>query len=158
MVISGLLLSDSEAINEYLNETVPQNPLLSQDPGQRAKQRERGRFHDTRLEPAQRALYRCLPPHPPDPTLIERQSEEISTRLTQLASLLAPNDQWSFSLGDCGYPATFAWLEAITPILSLKIHWPQAICDYRNWLASEPAVDAELRDLVPAIRSWLSAR
>lgn len=154
----ALLLADSEAINEYLNEAYPTPGLLSEDINVRSKQRERSRFHDTRLEPALRTTYTYLPPNALDREHLNQQSEQISLRLEQLGRMLGASDGLEFSLGDCGYPGTFAWLDAVTPVLGLKIGWPTSILNYRQWLQSHKSVEAELSVLVPAIREWLSAR
>ena len=61
MVDGDLMLADSEAIAEYLNERYPNPPMLSDDIQLRAKQRELGRFHDTRLEPELRVLFPMIP-------------------------------------------------------------------------------------------------
>ena len=58
MIHHGFMLSDSEAIAEYLEEVFPDVPMLPKTTQNRAKARELSRSHDTRLEPAIRALAR----------------------------------------------------------------------------------------------------
>ena len=60
-----LLIADSEAIAEYLEECWPDRPALPADPADRARARARSRFHDTRLEPAVRACFAHLPGRAP---------------------------------------------------------------------------------------------
>jgi glutathione S-transferase len=57
IVDGDLVLADSEAIAEYLNETLAEPAMLPDDAVARARCRERSRFHDTRLEPEVRALF-----------------------------------------------------------------------------------------------------
>ncbi|MEM7745404.1 MAG: glutathione S-transferase family protein, partial [Pseudomonadota bacterium] len=114
LVDGDLLIADSEAIAEYLEERHPVPAMLPSDAADRARVRERGRFHDTRLEPALRALFPFLPGRsaPPE-SFPDAQADQVSTRLEQLSQMLGPVAGEALSLGDCGHPITFAWLDAL---------------------------------------------
>ncbi|MDP3523260.1 MAG: glutathione S-transferase family protein [Hoeflea sp.] len=155
MVDGDLLLADGEAIAEYLEERHPQPPLMPEDPTARAKMRERGRFHDTRLEPALRALFGSIEPHNRDTDLNVRQSALLSEKLGQLARMLEAGPELCFGLGDCGYPISFAWMDALTPPLSLAITWPDTVVAYRARLEAEPAVAEELAAYRPILHGWV---
>ncbi len=160
LVDGDLLLTDSEAIAEYLNERHPEPPMLPADPGLRAKARERSRFHDTRLEPALRALFPHIAAARRDPSFVEVQSQAIDARLAQLAAMLAagtPDIGGMLTLGDCGLPITFTWIEALTPVLGLSVTWPGAIAAYREFLEECPAVAAELSEYRPRLNAWLQS-
>ncbi|WP_028913630.1 glutathione S-transferase family protein [Pseudorhodobacter ferrugineus] len=148
-----LLLADSEAIAEYLNDIHPNPPMLPATPAARARMRERGRFHDTRLEPAVRALFGSI--SSPDPALSAAQSAKITAHLAQLAQMGL--DDLPFGLGDCGFAITFAWIEALTSVLGLAIDWPHAVQGYRRRINAEPAVAAELGAYRPILAAWLQA-
>ena len=153
-----LLICDSEAIAEYLEDAHPERPMLSPDPRDRARQRDRGRFHDTRLEPALRLVFPYLPGRAtPSDGFLEAQSAAISARLDQLANLLAlaPGPGEGLSLGDCGYPITFAWIDALTPLMGLDIAWPQAVMRYRGRIEAHPAVATELAAYRPRLADFL---
>lgn len=154
----GFLLADSEAIAEYLDEVFPTPPLLPGDPKGRARMRERGRFHDTRLEPAVRALFGHLAPERQDAALNACQSAAIAERLSQLARLLREWPEMAFGIGDCGFPVTFAWIEALAPRLGLAIEWPDEVCVYRERLSAEPAVAGELAVYGPRLAAWLDEK
>jgi glutathione S-transferase len=55
--VDGLLIAESEVINEYLEERFPEPSLLPGSAGDRARARGMSRFHDLHLEPALRALF-----------------------------------------------------------------------------------------------------
>ena len=153
-----LLLADSEAIAEYVNEKCPTPPMLPDDIASRARVRERSRFHDTRLEPALRALFAHLSPTKRDKLFVDRQVEQLNARLDQLAKLLALplTDQFdNLSLADCGLPITCAWIDAITPIFNARIHWPQAVIRERERLLRFDAVASELSDYEPRLVEYL---
>lgn len=153
-----LLIGDSEAIAEYLEETHPHPAALPGDPVARARVRDRSRFHDTRLEPSLRALFPYLPgrTQPPQGRL-SQGSAELSARLAQLANLLShdPDAGKTLTLAECGFPITFAWMDTMQTRMSLEISWPDAVLSYRERLAALPPVAAELADYVPKLIEFL---
>lgn len=154
----GFLIADSEAIAEYLEDCFPEPPLLPKNAQDRARMRERSRFHDTRLEPALRALFGNLAADRRDAELNARQSRAMSERLGQLARLLDAAPDLAFGLGDCGYAVTFAWIDALTPRLGLHVTWPGPVRAYQAKLSDEAAVAAELQTYLPRLQSWLDAK
>ena len=154
-----LLMADSEAIAEYLNDRYPDPPALPHDPISRAKCRERSRFHDTRLEPALRATFPYLPGRakPTDEFLIE-QSARLSALLLQLSQLLqdVPDAGGSVTLAECGFPVTFAWIDAMAPLMGLQIDWPSGVLAYRDRLSALPVVADELQNYRPILSEFLA--
>lgn len=153
-------LADSEVIAEYLNEKYPQPPMLPDDIYQRAKIRERSRFHDTRLEPQLRKLFPYIDEKHADAGFFEQQSTLINNRLKQLPNLLANTDtgaSQALTLGDCGLPITFVWIDILTPVFDLKIDWPNAVLQYRREIESHQAVAQELETYQQNLRHWLDS-
>ena len=150
-----LLIADGEAIAEYLEERHPAPPMLPKGAADRAKMRERGRFHDTRLEPALRALFGSIVPANRDAVLNARQSAILSEKLGQLARMLEAGPDLSFGLGDCGFPISFAWIDALEAPLSLSVAWPEVVAAYRARIEAEPAVAAELSAYRPILHGWV---
>lgn len=153
-----LLIADSEAIAEYLDEIRPDPPMLPGTAGDRARIRERSRFHDTRLEPELRALFPYLPGRPPaSAELLDRQSRALTARLDQLADMLAatPDAGNRLTLAECGYPITFSWLSALRPRMGLDIEWPDAVDAYRRRTEALDAVAGELADYRPKLTAFL---
>ena len=154
----ALLLADTEAIAEYLDEAYPEPPALPVELNARAKCRERSRFHDTRLEPALRALFTYLPGRASAPDgVISEQSGILSGLLRQFAKMLAdtPEAGQSLTLAECGYPITFAWIDAMTPLMQLKITWPDAVLEYRTRIEAVEAISAELESYQPKLNAFL---
>ena len=77
LIDNGFMLADSEAIAEYLNEAYPEVAMLPDTVQLRAKAREKGRLHDTRLEPAVRALYPQVACETRDKDAVDRGGQEI---------------------------------------------------------------------------------
>ena len=159
LIDGDLLLSDSEAIAEYLNETHPDPPMLPGDNARCARIRERSRFHDTRLEPLVRALFPFLAGKPHTAEHIVAAGHNISAKLDQLDRLLAlaPPEQ-QLTLGDCGFPITFLWIEALQETLGLPISWPQGLLAWSQRLGGHAAIAEELASYRPAVTNWLAQR
>jgi glutathione S-transferase/maleylpyruvate isomerase len=157
MVHDGFMLSDSEAIAEYLNEAFAAVPMLPKDMHLRAKAREKSRFHDTRLEPAVRALYPQVAYETRDQAVVRAGGEAISTHLSALDLLLSadvlPSDPlW---LCDCGFAVTFAWINAFEEAMGLQVNWPARVISYQMRLSEFQAVADELSAYRPAMKSYL---
>jgi glutathione S-transferase len=76
-------IADSEAIAEYLEESVPLPPALPADIMERAQVRALCRFHNTRLGPCVRALFSDIgKPH-------ANALDQLQQRLQQLPRALA---------------------------------------------------------------------
>lgn len=153
----GFVLAESEAIAEWLEETRPDPSMLPGDANARAVQRMLSRFHDTRLEPAVRALF----------PLVGRGGDAtaalalIEARLAQFAALARPAPLLggdALSLADCGYPVTFAWIELLAGALGGAVAWPGALGPYRAALAAAPSVAAEMAAYRPAMAAWVAGR
>lgn len=156
LIDEDVLIADSEAIAEYLEESYPDPAMLPLLPADRARVREHGRFHDTRLEPALRGFFPYLPGRsvPPD-GFIEAQADIVASRLRQLAQMLGETAGNTLNLGDCGYPPTFAWLDAVASHMGFTLDWPEELKTYRKRLTTHPAVAAELADYEPIVARFM---
>jgi glutathione S-transferase len=152
--LDGFALSDSEAIAEYLDEAFATPLLLPTRITDRARMRERGRFHDTRLEPAVRGLFPFVAA--PDPIAAARAVATIATRLDQLAVLL--DHQLPFGLGDCGFAPTFLWIDLLTQDTGQTLDWPAPVSAYRAQLQEVPAVAAEIAAYTQHALAWVAEK
>ena len=157
MIHDGFMLSDSEAIAEYLNEYFVQTPMLPDNVQLRAKAREKGRFHDTRLEPAVRALYPQVAFETREAKAVKEGGDAISKHLDALAlllsdTMLAQDQLW---LCDCGFAVTFAWIKAFEQSIDLPVVWPDAVVAYDQRLQNFAPVTDELTAYKPAMDAYL---
>jgi len=160
LVDGDFVLADSEAIAEYLEEAYPAPPMLPKNVRARAICRERGRFHDTRLEPAVRGLFGQVARSAREGAVLKVREEEISRRLAQFGQRLgeAPVAEPFPSIGDCGYLPTFMWIDALATALDLTIDWPDAVRAYRAALEAVPEIAAERDFYAPAIQPWIDQK
>ena len=158
LVHDGFMLADSEAIAEYLNEAFPEVPMLPADLRQRAKAREFGRLHDTRLEPNVRALFPQVAHATRDKDAVRTSGAAITQSLKALELLLShsqlPQDRlW---LCDAGFAITFAWIEAMETAIDLPVEWPAPVRAYQTRLQRFKAVSEELEFYRPAMTDYLN--
>lgn len=153
----GFILTESEAINEYLNDISPEPPMLPADPKRRAMARALSRFHDTRLEPALRAIFPHVAPTVRDSGFVAKQAQLISERLAQLARIANPSPLLlgeQLSLADCGFPISFLFIETLSELMGFTIEWPQTIKTYANALLNEETIAAEFEPYRPVVIDW----
>ena len=161
-IVSGdLVLSESETINEYLDEISPEPPLLPGSPAERARIRQIARFHDTRLEPPIRALFPMMAPASRDAARIERHLAEIRQRLADLEAMVSPAPFLCGerpTLADIPYPATLLLAEAMLDALGISLELPPRLRAWRPVIGSLPEVAAVLERSREATSAWLRSK
>lgn len=152
-----LIIGDSEAIAEYIEERFPEPAALPRDPAARAKVRERSRFNDTRLDGEVRKLFQHVRPSRRVPEQLAEVAKAVQTRLNQLGRMLddTPDAGETLTLADCGLPLTLYWIEIVAAPLGLSIDWPKSVLDYRKRAGELPAVKAEFETYVGPAREWV---
>lgn len=157
----ALVLSESEAINEYLDEAFPEPAMLPGDAAARARLRQLSRFHDARLEPPLRALFAHVAPAARDPRVVEAQLALIEARLAELAALAAPAPLLgggALTLADCGYPASFMLARGMFRTFGRPFALPPALADYEAALAARVAVAPALSRCTEATDAWFAQK
>ena len=150
----GLLISDSEAIAEYLDEAFPDPPMLPGTAQERAKLRELSRFHDTRLEPSVRALFSHIAKSKREPEILESNWHSMMVRMGQITPLL-PGETRPLTLADCGIPITMTWVDGLADHFGFAIPTTPELTDYLDRLSTHDAVALELADYRPKLKTWL---
>ena len=116
----GMVIGESEVINEYLEDRFPAPALLPKDPEGRARARGISRFHDLHLEPPLRALFPQLSAKEKDRQLLDTKLAEIKQRLDQLEAMLAAGPYAcgdAFTLADCSLIPTMFFAVLMLPML-----------------------------------------
>jgi glutathione S-transferase len=105
----GVIVPESETINEYLEDKFPTPPLMPKTPEGRAKVRNLTRFHDLYLEPPLRSLFGQINPNTRDEKVVNEKLTELNGRLDQLDKMLAEDGfaiGSEFTLADCAVAPT----------------------------------------------------
>jgi glutathione S-transferase len=119
----GVVIVESEVINEYLEEKFPAPPLLPKTPEERARVRTITRFHDLYLEPPLRALFGQLNPKSRDEKVVNERLTEFNQRLDQLETVLSPSGFATgpqFTLADCALAPTMFFATNMLPGFGAK--------------------------------------
>ena len=158
--VDGFKLFDSEAIVEYLEDIYPSPRMHSLDPEVRARQRAIAQFHNTRVEPAVRALF----------PLVKRRSakdaqenlEELHAgfeqQLLKLKQVIAPDPFIGGSkpcLADCGFPATLRMGQDIFRFLGIQATLDSELVAWLEALEDHAIIGEEIGLNRRAIAKWL---
>jgi glutathione S-transferase len=119
----GVIIPESEVINEYFEEKFPEKPLLPKSPEARAKVRLFSRFHDLYLEPPLRALFGHMNPKTRDDKVVNEKLTEVNKRLDELEKMLGETGFAAgadFTLADCSVAPTIFFCTALLPMFGAK--------------------------------------
>ena len=157
LVDSNLVLTDSEAIAEYLEEKYPDRPMLPDTLIGRALSRERSRFSDTRLEPALRLTFPHVAPAARDQVAIEEAHALITKRLSALGVMLARSDlpRDRLWIGDCGTIVTLEWIALFEGPVIPTLVWPDEVTTYRAQMLAHAAVAEEMMAYRPEMLHYM---
>ena len=157
----GLIIPESETINEYLEEKFPSPPLLPKSPEDRARVRFFTRYHDLYLDPPIRALFAHLNPKSRDDKVVNEKLTEIQARLDQLESMLAPVGNYAaeanFTLADCALaPITFFYTNMLPgfgakPPLEGRPKWNA----WWTKVQTRPSVSKALGEMSAALKAMM---
>lgn len=157
LVDGDLVLTDSEAIAEYLEEKYPERPMLPETQVGRALSRERSRFADTRLEPALRLTFPHVAPSSRDAGAINAAHAIITKRLVALAVMLdrSPLPRDHLWMGDCGTIVTLEWIGLFEGPVIAALDWPEAVTTYRRQMLQHAAVADEMTAYRPEMLHYM---
>lgn len=157
LVDGNLVLTDSEAIAEYLEEKFPDRPMLPDTLIGRALSRERSRFSDTRLEPALRLTFPHVAPAVRDQAAIEEAHAMITKRLTALGVMLLRSDlpRDRLWMGDCGTIVTLEWIALFEGPVIPALDWPDTVVTYRAQMLAHAAVADEMTAYRPEMLHYM---
>ncbi|MEN8656407.1 MAG: glutathione S-transferase [Marivita sp.] len=157
LVDGDLVLTDSEAIAEYLEEKYPERPMLPETQVGRALSRERSRFADTRLEPALRLTFPHVAPSSRDAGAINAAHAIITKRLVALAVMLdwSPLPRDHLWMGDCGTIVTLEWIALFEGPVIAALDWPEAVTTYRRQMLQHAAVADEMTAYRPEMLHYM---
>lgn len=160
IVHDGFALHESEAILEYLEDVFPDPPLHPRDLRARAWHRAIALYHDTKLEPAVRAMF----PHvakPPDAATLNGLAEAWRDRLERLAELVDPAPFLggaSIALGECGYPTTLMMGSRLIEALGAPVAPPDRIARWFAAFEAHPVAAPNTALCREALERWIDEK
>ena len=155
----SFVLQDSEAIAEYLEACYPLPAMRASDPQQRAYHRSVARYHDTRLEPALRALFGFI-----GDTDANRANAAVSVLtdcLSRLANLVDPAPYlWAeqLCLTDCAYPTTLFMAQDVSTALGKPIELPTKLQVWQSALYEDQTIKQVVDNNRAAVAAWIDSK
>ncbi len=157
----GIILSESEVINEYLNEIHLEPNLLPGSLENRASIRMLCRFHDLKLEPIVRSLFPAMSPDKRDSGLVEKRFEDMNQALKYLRNQIRPNPFLmgdSPSLADCAYSHTLMLAQMMWDGLGSPLALGKELEHWQNMMAGLDPVKSVLEPAREATGTWLAGK
>ena len=152
----GLIIPESETINEYLEDKFPEKPLLPKSPEARAKVRTFTRFHDLYLEPPLRALFGHMNPKSRDEKVVNEKLTEVNKRLDELEKMLGESGFAAgaeFTLADCSIAPTMFFVTNLLPMFGAKppSEGRPKIASWWSHVQTRPSVKKGLGEMAEAL-------
>ena len=155
----SFVLHDSDAIAEYLEDCYPLPAMRASDPQQRAYHRSVARYHDTRLEPALRALFGFIGESGADRA--DAALSVLTDCLSRLANLVDPAPYlWAeqLCLSDCAYPTTLFMIQDVSAALGKTIELPAKLQAWRSALYEDQTIQQVVDDNRAAVAGWIDSK
>ncbi|HUY26802.1 MAG TPA: glutathione S-transferase family protein [Candidatus Binataceae bacterium] len=152
----GLMIAESEVINEYLEDKFPNPPLMPQSPEGRARVRTFTRFHDLYLEPPLRALFGQMNPKTRDDKVVNDKLTELNGRLDQLDKMLSDGGfacGSDFTLADCALAPTMFFAVNLVGMFGAKppLEARPKIAAWWTHVQTRPSVKKALGEMAEAL-------
>ena len=157
----GFRLSDSEAIAEYINDTVVAPPMLPVDARRRAHAREISRFHDSRLEPLLRGCFAHVAPQAREMAVVSGHFGLFEQRLTHLQRMVNPSPLLfgeQLTIADCGFVPSFVLMRKLLDVFNLQISIPNILTEYETALMAHPSVAAHGDTYHTTVDAWIASK
>jgi len=159
--VEGQLISESEAILEYLEDRYPEPPMLPRDALKRAQLRFQSRFHDFYFEPLVRQLFSHVPISQRKPPEVHKIRSEILQRIAQMSAWpmafsSQPKDQ--ITLSDCGFLVNLPLAAQLLRACDEDDQLPQPWTDWWQSGHRHPAVIKALSTWKQATQEWLALK
>jgi glutathione S-transferase len=156
MDADGLMIAESEVINEYLEDKFPNPPLMPKSPEGRARVRAFTRFHDLYLEPPLRALFGQMNPKTRDDKVVNEKLTDLNGRLDQLDKMLADGGfacGGDFTLADCALVPTIFFAVNLLGMFGTKppLESRPKVAAWWTHVQTRPSVKKALAEMAEAL-------
>ena len=157
----GFVLSESEAIAEYLDERFPEPRMLPVSVRDRAVSRFLSRFHDLYLEPPVRALFGHVAPGKRDKAVVGARAADIRLRIAQLAAQCRPRPYIAaefLTLADCGPAIPLPLAQMLLQAMGEELVLPPSLAGWQTVVQAHPAVVKVIAPWRAATQAWIASQ
>lgn len=157
-VDGDVVLSESNAIVEYLEENVPTPALLPEAPLGRAMQRSLASIHDGWVEPQIRALYPQVSRKGRDSNKVQTHCELFARRLNEFANYAHGQLADSLTFSDLAWPTTLVHARLLLPVFGFELKLPKVLEPWHERLLDEDAVKPDVAACEAGMHKWLETK
>ena len=159
LVVDGFVLTEADAIIEYIDETGGGAQLVAGSPERKARIRMLSRLIDLRLEARVRALFGHVGPVRRDSRHVGETGLRIGDELALLEWAIDAEGPFSIdhriTMPDCGIAATLTWLQALAPALSIPVAPGPRLARVYAALNADALAGPELAGYRPLVDAWV---
>ena len=155
----GVILIETEAIVEYLDEKFPTPPLLPTGLVERAQARAGARYHDTRIEPIVRSLFKLVPDYQVEGPAFQDAANLMMDRLERMTEIMpmAPYLAGAqLSVADLTFPATFNIAERLFDLSRATFQMPAKVTAWRELLLENEIIAQAAEEIDAAFAKWIA--
>ena len=160
-VDDDVVLFETEAIVEYLDEKFPTPPLLPEGLIDRAFARAGARYHDTRIEPIVRGLFKVVPDYQVEGQVFQDAANLIMDRLERMTEImpLAPYLAGpKLTVADLAFPATFNIAEQLFGLARVSFQMPEKVTEWRQLLLKNDVIAETAAEIDTAFAKWIISK
>ena len=156
--VDGVMLAESEAIIEYLEDICPEPPLLPGSPLERAHARRLARLHDLQLEPRVRALFPLVRNSPRSAAEVQVAAHSLSGQIRLLEAMARPSPYLAgprLTTADCGMVVSITLGQWLLAEMGEPVSLPPALQTWLDHTRTHPAVASAMAPWRTATQTWL---
>tara|TARA_Y100000996_G_C22531135_1_gene646504 strand:+ start:632 stop:1276 length:645 start_codon:yes stop_codon:yes gene_type:complete len=159
--INEMMISNSSAILEFLEDSFPDPTLLSKNPEVKAKIRFMSTLVDEKLVNTIRKLFGMVKnsSHPSDGVIIENIFKDLSSNLNLVFKIKGEDiflANSSISFADCNTPSFFSMLKEFEKHFNKEVNKSDQFLKYEDNLQNHNTLNKEYKRYGFEIRNWIS--
>jgi glutathione S-transferase len=156
------LLTETDAIIEYLDDIGIGRPLRPADPRLSARHRMLSRWIDLRLEASLRRLFPHVAVTGRDAAAVAEADRAIVAALALIEGVMDADGPFALGpdpgLADCGAAACSAWLSTLSAPLSLTAAAGPRLLGATAAMAAHPMLQEEVASYGARVAAWVASR
>lgn len=160
LVDGDLMIAETDAIIEYLEDLGLGRPIFPQRSADKARMRMISRWNDLQLEPAVRRLFGLVAGHSRKRPEVSDADGLIRSKLLVVEAGLDPSGPFatgvSPGMADCGLAASLVWLAPLSGPLQLTASPGPRLERLAAAMAMHPLLANEVESYGALVRNWVS--
>ena len=162
LIDGPLVLTESDAIIEYLDDRYGGRLLVAGVPARKARIRMLSRCNDLYLEPLVRSLFAHVSPRTRDPLHVQNVIEQLAEKLALVELAIDTDGPLTIdrepTMADCGLAATLTWLLQIAPVLLPNLMLGPRLARVYTALSGASLTAEPIEDYRLLVEAWVATK